>query len=225
MLDRTDGGLRTIGILREQPGEQLFKNLGFIIIEPDILLLINRFKLRMEQAEDGILEAFMFDLQPLVGLVRRNIVHIDRLLKRGKGIGSLRPDPGQQFVIFVGDGKFRSSPRQTVDLVINLFPLLGIGRLPVNFEFGFNLVEQHLFTGKVLGSEFIGTLEHHMFQVMRQTCVVGRIVLTPCPYGNGCLDAGCILVYRQIHLQPVRQGINPGLEGIALNRIIDIGFL
>ena len=56
VLCLTDGGLETVGVVREHGTEDFFVASPSVLCEGHILLFVNRLKLRVEKAQDEVLE-------------------------------------------------------------------------------------------------------------------------------------------------------------------------
>ena len=73
--------------------------------------------------------------------------------------------------------------------------LLRIGLGAIDIELLLNLVE-YGFLGGIIGStETRGTLEHYMLQIVSQTCIIGRVVLSAVPYGDESLKTRSLLIH------------------------------
>ena len=53
------------------------------------------------------------------------------------------------------------------------------------------------------------SLKHEMFEIVCESCCLGRIVSATCAYGDISLYAWFFFVYGEIHLQSVVEGVEP----------------
>ena len=89
-----------------------------------------------------------------------------------------------------------------------------VGRLPIHLELCFDGIEKRLFRFVIHRSILLCTLEHEMFQIMRQTGSFGWVVLATHTHGNVCLDAWSFLVDGHIDLQAIVQGVDLGVQRV-----------
>ena len=126
-------------------------------------------------------------------------------------------DGGHQFVVFVGNGDLRSLVADRVDAVVDRRTLGLVGGLAVNFEEVFDLIEHRFLGCEVRCAELLRPLEHQVFEIVRQSGGLGRVVLAAHVHGDVGLDARRLLVDAHIDFQPVVQGVDFGVQRIALH--------
>ena len=187
-----------------------------------VFLLVDRFQLGVESADHDVLEAVGLDPGPVLDLVRRNVFDIDRPVHRGVGVGFQSADRRHQFVVLVGDGVFRSFVADAVDLTVNCRTLRIVGRLAVNLEELFDLVEQGLLGFVVARAELLGALEHQMLEIVGQTGRFARVVLAADFHGDVGFDARFCLIDAHIDFQSVIQRVDTGLERVVLDRFVRV---
>ena len=119
VLCLTDSGLGAVGVLFEKSGKEVFPYFVLVTVHVPVFLLIDCFKFGMKEAHDRIAEPFSFDGQPLIKLVRRNIIYINSLLHPGIGIGSLGSDRVQKLVVLIWHGKSCRNIGNTVYILVD----------------------------------------------------------------------------------------------------------
>ena len=92
-----------------------------------------------------------------------------------------------------------------------------VGGLAVNFEEVFDLIEHRFLGCEVRCAELLRPLEHQVFEIVRQSGGLGRVVLAAHVHGDVGLDARRLLVDAHIDFQPVVQGVDFGVQRIALH--------
>ena len=91
-----------------------------------------------------------------------------------------------------------------------------VGGVVVNFIQRFDSLQLLLFLRPVEGAEVVGALEHQVFEVVREPCGFGRVVLAAHAHGDVGLDARHVFVHRHVHLQPVVQRIVNHVHRVVL---------
>ena len=224
MLLRTDGGLHTIGMRRRKFLPQRTHHLIIIIRQIDVILLIHRLEFGMEPTDDHVLEPVTLDLRPVLDLVGRNILRIAGHIVRSKGVRSLCPDGGHEFVVLIGDEILGSHLTHGVDPVIGLSAQFRVRELTIGLIAGLDILQQGCLCLGIGRSEMCRPLEHQVLEVMRQTGCLGRVILRTRPHGDIRLNPRLLIVHREIHLQSVVQRINTGFRQVARNTLIRIVF-
>ena len=217
---RADDCLRPIRMADKEHAVQGVDGLFTVVGQAHILFLIHGLQFRMETAENAVHEAVGLDFGPVFHLVGRNFLHVTGDVVGGEGVGALGADDGHQLVVFVGDGNLGSLQAHGVNLLVHGFPLCRVRQAAIHLIQGVNLGQQRFFGLIILGAELLGSLEHHVLQVVGQAGVVGRIVLSSSMHGDVGLDTGLVLVHGHIDLQPVVQGVNLCLQRISLHSVI-----
>ena len=104
--------------------------------------------------------------------------------------------------------------------MIGLYTLGRICQQTITLITVFNVLQQGGL-GLCIGRTEVGsTLEHQMFQIMGQTCGLGRVILRTCPHSDIRLNTRLLTIDGEIHLQSVVQRINTGFSQIALYALV-----
>src|SRR5690606_6876132 len=90
-------------------------------------LLIHCLQFGMEKTKYRIAETLCLNHQKLVNGIVGNIFYIYRLLKRGKGIGSLGAHGTHEFVVLIRDSILSSFTRNFVYLLVYFLTLFLVG--------------------------------------------------------------------------------------------------
>ena len=214
---RTDSGLRSVRMVREQRRHERFEQLASVLCRIHVALFVHGFQLGVESADHQVLESVCLNLRPVLDLIARNVFHIAGHIIAGIGIGSIRTDSAHQLVVFIRDEVSGRFVRKAVYHAINGLAFGLIGGLAIHFELRFNRIEKRLFRFVIHGSILLCSLEHEVFQVVRQTGSFGRVVLATNTHGNVCLDTRSFLVDGHIDLQSIVQGIDLGVQRVIGN--------
>ena len=182
--------------------------------QTDVILLVHGLQLGMETTDDHVLETVTLDLRPVLNLVRGDILRIAGHIVRGVGIRTLCTNGCHQLVVLIGDEVLRSNLTHRVNLMIGLLTGLGVGQLPISLVTLLNFSEQGGLCLWVVRTKLLRTLEHQVLQVVSQTCGLRWVVLRTCTHSDIRLDPRLLLIHREIHLQPIIQGIYPRLHHI-----------
>ena len=172
----------------------------------------------MESADDQILKTVCLNLRPVFNLVAWDVFHIASHIITGIGIGSFGTDSAHQLVVFIRNEISGCFVRKAVYHPINGLAFSLIGSLTIHFELLFDGIEKRFFGFVVHGSILFRTLEHEVFQIMRQTGSFGRIVLATYTHGNVGLNAWSFLVDGHIDLQAILQGVDLGVQRVIRYR-------
>ena len=86
-----------------------------------------------------------------------------------------------------------------------------------------DVVEIRLLLGIVGCAELVCTLKHQVLQIVGKTGSLGRVVARTRTYGDVRLYARLLLIYRQINLKSVGQGVDACLHRVALNGLVVVG--
>lgn len=90
-----------------------------------------------------------------------------------------------------------------------------VGGVAIRLEKGFDAVEHRLLCG-VVGSAEVGcALEHHVLEIVGQTCCLRGVVFAAYAHGDIGLDARRTRVLAHEYLEPVGKGVNLGVQWIA----------
>ena len=214
---RAQYGLRAVGVVGEEGGVHGLPDFAAVLRQGHVLLLVNSLQLGVEAADHGVLKPVGLDPGPVVDLVRRDVLDVYGHVLRRKSIGAVGADGRHQFVVLVGDGDFRSLVADRVDAVVDRRTLGLVGGLAVNFEEVFDLIEHRFLGCEVRCAELLRPLEHQVFEIVRQSGGLGRVVLAAHVHGDVGLDARRLLVDAHIDFQPVVQGVDFGVQRIALH--------
>ena len=205
-------------------GEKLVEegvdHLVAIVGEVQIVFLIDGLELSVEAADDHVLEAVGLDASPVLNLVRRNILHINRLVERCVGVGAVGTDKGHQLVVLVGDIVLSCELRHAVDLVVGLSASGRVGQLAVGLEALLNLVEQRSLGHGVGGAELLGALEHKVLEVVGQTGSLGWIVARTCLHSDVSLDARLVFIDAEVDFQSVLERVDARFHWVALDALV-----
>lgn len=117
---------------------------------------------------------------------------------------------------------FEGFVADAVDLTVDCRTLRIVGRLAVNLEELFDLVEQGLLGFVVARAELLGALEHQMFEIVGQTGRFARVVLAADFHGDVGFDARFCLIDAHIDFQSVIQRVDTGLERVVLDRFVRV---
>ena len=213
----TQYGLRAVGMVGEQGGVHGLPDFAAVARQRHVLLLVDGLQLGVEAADHGVLETVGLDLGPVVDLVRRDVLDVYGHVLRREGIGAVGADGRHQFVVLVGDGDLRSLVADRVDAVVDRRALGFVGRLAVNLEEVFDLVEHRFLGCEIRCAELLRALEHQVFEIVRQPGGLGRVVLAAHIHGDVGLDTRRLLVDAHVDLQPVVQGVDFGVQRVALH--------
>ena len=216
VLDGTDGGLRSVWVVREQGLVHLLIGGTTVVGHVHVLLLIHGFQLGVEQAEDRVGETLALDHQPAFNLVAGDILLIHRHIIGSEGVGTLRPDHRHHLVVLVGDGILGSLVGDGVDQMVDGLAFRRVGGVVVYLIQTFNLFQLHLFLGPVEGAEVVGAFEHQVFEIVGKARRFGGVVLAAHTHGDVSLDARHILVHGQEHLQTVVQRVVDHVHRVVL---------
>ena len=217
-------GLGAVRMMWEKGRKHCFVYLARIFGQRHVFLFVYRFQFCVESTDDAILKTVCLYFCPVVYLVRRNVVFINRLVERGISIGTGSTDGSHQLVIFVGDGQFGSFVRQAVYLMVNGGALCFIGGFPVYFELLLDLVQQQFFGFIVLCSELFGSFEHQVFKIVSQPGGFGRVIFTTYTYGDIRLYAWLFFVDGHIDLQPIVKCVNTCFQRIVGHCLVAVIF-
>ena len=86
-----------------------------------------------------------------------------------------------------------------------------------------DVVEIGLLLSIVGCAELVGSLKHKVLQIVGKTCSLGRVVARTRTHGYVRLYARLLLIYRQINLKSVGQGVDACLHRVALNGLVVVG--
>ena len=98
--------------------------------------------------------------------------------------------------------------------------LLRVGLGPINIELLFYLVKQWFLCSIIGCAETLRAFEHDMLQIVSETGIVRRIVLTSVTDCDVSLKSGLFLIYGHINLKSVVEGINLDLHRVSLDCLI-----
>ena len=222
MLLSTQHGLATIGMVGEQRCVHRLIDLATVVGERHILLLVNGFELGVETANHNILETIRLDFEPILNLVRGNVLDINGHIVACIGVGALSTDRSHQLVVLVGNSQLRCLVADRVDTLVESLALSLVIGLAINLEQLLNLVEQRLLGLVVLRTELLRTLEHQVLEVVSQTGCLGGVVLTTHANSDVGLDSGLLIADRHIYFQTVIERIDTGLSRIALDALVSV---
>ena len=217
---RTDSGLCSIRMVREEGRHERFKQLASVLCRIHVAFFVNGFQFGVESADHQILETVRLNLRPVFNLVAWDIFHIAGHIIAGIGIGSFGTDSPHQLVVFIRNKISGRFVRKAVYHPINGLASSLVGRLPIHLELCFDGIEKRLFRFVIHRSILLCTLEHEMFQIMRQTGCFGRVVLATYTHGNVSLDARSFLVDGHVDFQTIVQCIDLCVQRIIRNRSI-----
>ena len=165
-----------VGMRRKQTAGQRLEHQAVLIVLSLVEFLVNGFQFGMEETHDRIAETFGFQLQKFLQFLRGNVHHIDRHVGGGERVEPHPADGGNQFAVFAGGGIFRGFRGKFVDFGIQFRLFCRISGSAPFFKQGFDPVEERFFLRIVQRPDFPGALEHHVFEVMRQSGHVrGRV--------------------------------------------------
>ena len=215
-----DNRLGAIGMVGEEHGIEGVDGFLDVVYHTHVLLLIDSFQFRVETAEDAVAEAVGLDAGPVLHLVGGDFLHVAGDVVAGEGVGTLGADDGHELVVFVGDGQFGGLVTHGVDDAVEGLALRGVREGSVHFEEAVYPGEQGFFGLIVLCAQDFRPLEHHVFQVVGQAGVVGRVVLSSHAHGHVGLDAGFVLVHGHVNFETVFKGVDFYAHGVSLHRLV-----
>ena len=116
----------------------------------------------METADDDIFEAVGLDPRPVLDLVGRDVLGIDRHVVARVGIGARSADGRHQLVVFIGDEQLGGLIGDTVYLMVDslAFGLIGLGA--IYLKKGLDLVEHGFFLFIVHRAKLLGAFKHEV---------------------------------------------------------------
>ena len=211
---RTDGGLCTIRVVREEGAHDCLNHLLAIESRVHVTFFVHGLQFGVESTDHQVLETVCLNLRPVLNLVARNVFHVASHIVAGIGIGTTGTDSGHQLVVFIRDEVSGSFVRKAVDNVIDGLAFGLICRLAIDFELCLDGIEKRLFGFVVHGSVLLCTLEHEVFQVVRQTGGFGWVVLTAHTYSDVGLYAWSFLIHGHVNLQSIAQGVHLGIHRV-----------
>ena len=215
LLLGAQNGLGAVGVVLEKTCLKGLEQLFGVGGERHVLLFVHRFKFGMEAANHVVAEAVGLHYRPVLQLVGGDVFGVNRFVLAGPGIGTAGAYHAHELVVFVGYGKLGRLIAHGVDAAVHLQPLGRVGDGAVLLEEVLDLVQHRLFGRIVAGAELLAALEHQVLEVVGETSGFVRIVLAAGAHRDESLDAGLFLVHGHIYLEPVVEGINQALHGIA----------
>ena len=222
MLLLAESGLCAVWVVRECQLKEFVRHLPAVASKTHIILLVYGLKLGVEATNYSICKSLRLNLRPVLNLIRRDILHVVCFVKRRPGVCAVSSDCLHQLVVLVRYSILRSLLRYAVNLCVDGLALRLIGGCAIDLEQTLNLVEQWLLRLVVLCSKLVGTFEHQMLEVVRQTCSLGWVVLRTYTHRNHSLQAWLLLVHRHINLQSVVEGVDACCSLIALDRLVTV---
>ena len=220
MLLGADDGLRAVGVIEEEHRAEGVDHGPCIAGQTHVVLLIDGLKLGMKAADDAVLEAIGLDLGPVLDLVRGDVLGVAGDVEVRVRVRARGADSGHQLVVLVGDGILRSLVADAIDLTIECLAFGLVGGFAIDFKKAFDLVEEGLFGLIVRRPEVSGALEHEVLKVVRQAGGLCWVVLSAYANGDISLDAGRLFVDAHVDLQAVVEGVDAGLQRVAVDRLI-----
>ena len=222
VLLRTQHRLLAVGVVGEQRAVHRLIDLATVLRERHILLLVDGFKLGVETTNHNILEAVSLDFEPILDLIRGNVLDIHGHIVTRVGVGTLRTDGCHQLVVLVGNSQLRRLVADRVNALVDRLALSLVLGLAIDLEQLLNLVEHRLLGRIVLSTELLRTLEHQVLEVVSQAGGLRGVVLTTHTHSDIGLNTRFLLAYRHIDFQTVIQRVDTGLRGIALDAFIGV---
>ena len=161
----------------------------------------------LEFAKNGALEVVAIEFQPILHLIGRERIVVNRLVEIGISVQSCTSCRLNKRRVLRTLTDFRRCHREFVYLFCQL----------VSFGFVFfrvfqfclfvieldNLLVHRLFLRPVESTYFLRTLEQHVFEIVSQTRKICRFVDRTCSYGNLSVNIGYIFINPQIYLHTV----------------------
>ncbi len=222
VLAGPDGGLCSIRVLLIHLAVHRLAHLAVVVVLTAVEFLEHGLQLGMEKPQHEVLEAHGLDHHPFLLGIGGDVVHVDRLLRAGVRIGALGPDGTDHFIVLVRRGILGGHVTEAVDLGIDHGPLRLIGGVtPLFIQVG-DLVQVGTLSGPVQRGDLVCALEKHMFQIVREAGCRARVVFAARAYHDVGLDAWLVLVLRQVHLQPIVQGIDADLHRVVRNGCVGV---
>ncbi len=217
---RTQNGLRAVGVGGEEGGEHFFAHFAAVACERHILLFVDGFEFGVEAPDHGIGETVGLYARPVLDLVGGNVLYVDRHVVAGVGVGAFGADGSHQFVVLVWNGYARGDVAYRVDGFVYRRPLGFVGAFAIYLEQAFHFVQHRFFGLIVLCSERGRTLEHQVFEIVRQAGGFGGVVLAPHFHCDVGLQARGLFIYCHVDLQAVGQGVDARSHGVALDGLV-----
>ena len=225
VLLAAQGGLVAVGVMGEEGGKHGVVHLAVVLGEAHVLLLVDGLQLGVEQAQHQVLEAVGLNLAPSLQLVVGDVLDIHGVVVAGEGVGAGRADGGHGLVVLVGDGNLRGLVAQAVNLVIDGGASGGVVEHAVGLKQVFNLLDEHLLLLPVGGAEALGTLEHHVLQVVGEAGGLVRVVARAGTNGDVGLNLRSIFVNAHEHLQTIVQRILTHIQRVVGIGLVLVGLL
>ena len=217
VLLRADGGLRAVGVRREEHGAQGFPNLAAVLGDADVVFFIHGFQFGVEPTDDHVLETVGLDLGPVLDFIRRDVLSVAGHVVGGVGVGAFSADGRHELVVLVGDEILGGQLAHRVDFVIGHAAFLGVGEGAVFLITRLDVVQERLLGGRVGGAELVGALKHQVLKVVSQASGLGGVVLRAGAHGDVGLDARLFVVDAQVDLQAVVERVDAGFAEVALH--------
>ena len=174
----------------------------------------------MESTDNHILETVTLDLRPVLNLIAGDILRIACHIVRGIGIRALGTNGSHQLVVLIGDEVLGSELTHGVNLMISLSACLRVCESAIGLITQFDLCQKRSLRLSIVSTELFGALKHQVLQVMSQSCCLCGVILRTCTYSDIRLNPRLLVIHREIHLQPIVQGIYPRLHHIPRHRDI-----
>ncbi len=220
MLLRTDGGLRAVGMGREEHLGHRLPQFALVLGDADVVFFVDGLQLGVETADDHVLEPFALDLCPVLHFVRGNILGVAGHVVRCVGVGALSTDGRHELVVLVRDEILRGNLRDAVDFVVFLAAKLRVADEPIFLVSTLDVVQIRLFGSRIGDAELVGSLEHQVFQIVSQARGLGRIVLRAGADGDVGLNTRFLRVHRQVDLQPVVERVDTRLHQVSVHGLV-----
>ena len=207
MIGLTDNSLSSIWMfLIEIRHERLHKvRTEFISIH--VLFFENCFQFRLEQSENRMFEAMRIQFHPFFHLTNRESIEISHNLVGSKGIHHCRSHTVEQFIQLVWNSIFACLQRQSIYFLLDFLAAGIVGSSGKFIVLHNNAVEVNLFGLVIDCSNLVSSLEHHVFKIMRSTCMVGWIVFSTSLNSDSAKNNRCIWVFVEIYAQAIRKFI------------------
>ena len=197
-----------------------FEHLAVVAGEVHVVFLVDGFELGVESANHVVAEAVGLDLRPVLHLVGGDVLGVDGFVVGGPGVGAAAAYHAHHLVVLVGDSDLGCQVAHGVDLMVMCLAGFGVGDGAVLFVEALDLVEIGFFSRIILRSELLRALEHQVLEVVGETCGFLGVVLAADAHRDEGLDAGLFLVYCHVDLEPVVEGYDLGIHGIAGNLFV-----
>ena len=176
----------------------------------------------VETANHYVLKAVSLDFEPILNLIRGDVLNVHGHIVTRVSVGALRADRCHQLVVLVGNSQLRRLVADRVDTLVESLALSLVLGLAIDLEELLDLIEHRFLGSVILRTERLRTLEHQVLEVVSQTGGLRGVVLTTHAHSDVGLDTRLLVANRHINFQTVIERIDTGLSRIALDALVSV---